>query len=92
MARPSHAEHEGQDGTVPALTVLVSPDSLKGALGALDAAEAIAAGFSDANPDAAERLRARGVAEVVALSGDIRRAGVDAEELGQRLGTGNPGV
>ena len=38
------------------------------------------------DPDAAELLRERGVAEVVALSGDITRAADDAFELGRRLG------
>jgi glycerate kinase len=33
-------------------TVLISPDSLKGSLGALDAAEALASGLRDADPDA----------------------------------------
>jgi glycerate kinase len=38
--------------TVPSLRVLISPDSLKGSLGALEAAEALAAGLREANPDA----------------------------------------
>ena len=36
---------------IPVSMVLVSPDSLKGSLGALAAAEAIAAGFRDADPN-----------------------------------------
>ncbi len=39
------------------LTVLVSPDSLKGSLGALDAAEALAAGLRAADPDAVVLVR-----------------------------------
>jgi glycerate kinase len=38
-------------------TVLISPDSLKGSLGALDAAEALASGFRDADPDAVVLIR-----------------------------------
>jgi glycerate kinase len=81
---------------IPVSTVLVSPDSLKGSLGALAAAEAIAAGFRDADPDAVvvvhpvsdggEGLievvrRARGGRDVVVRVADPLGRPVDARYL-----------
>jgi hypothetical protein len=42
------------------------------------------------DPDAAAALRAAGVTEVVALSGDIARAAEDLFALGHRLGERDP--